>query len=594
MKKLGRLIPSDFSHVEKYPLRREMIAAINPAPVTVGVNWYSAFDNPVKQSNGQWWVKSKSLGTIRGGHCVCMPHIDKEPYSWYQFYDQGNEGACFKAGTLISMADGSIKPIEELRLFENVLTAEGNTGCVSHLFGRNYSGDIYRINLWGHNAFECTAEHPILTKRGYVQAKEIRFDDEVCLTAKMPFEDNELMVFSFLQIKQQSPSRARRHTVRYKGFSDVEVTVKNLPDVLTMTAALGRLFGLYLAEGGTTENKVVFTFGKHEENTLVKQCVDLINECFEIDARIQYRPHSINVVIYGKEWRQLFEYLFPGNVWGKSISTEVMKGNREFLNSLFFGWISGDGHKRRGEIQGTTVSKSLAFSMYRIAGSLGYSPVIKMTVPAENEHAKIRANRWDIIIRESRIISGNVSDLMHFVEKHENGTWRKVRKIVVEPYEGVVYNFEVLGDNSYVANGIAVHNCVGYGSSRMMGILNHSRYDAPWLWDRAKEVDEWPDTNVGDNNGTSVRAAMDVLRTIGHIQWGKDKPDPKNGISANRWATNVDDLFSVLQNDTYKKVGAIPFFNSWGKYYPRKVWVPCEIWQRLLDEEGEATMVTDL
>jgi hypothetical protein len=229
MKKLGRLIPSDFSHVEKYPLRREMIAAINPAPVTVGVNWYSAFDNPVKQSNGQWWVKSKSLGTIRGGHCVCMPHIDKEPYSWYQFYDQGNEGAC-----------------------------------------------------------------------------------------------------------------------------------------------------------------------------------------------------------------------------------------------------------------------------------------------------------------------------------------------------------------------------VGYGSSRMMGLLNHSRYDAPWLWDRAKEVDEWPDTNVGDNNGTSVRAAMDVLRTIGHIQWGKDKPDPKNGIAANRWATSVDDLFSVLQNETYKKLGAIPFFNSWGVGYPRKVWVPCEIWQRLLDEEGEATMVTDL
>jgi hypothetical protein len=228
MKKLGRLIPTTWEHVEKYPLRREMIAAINPAPVTVGVNWYSAFDKPVKQSNGQWWIKTNNLGSIRGGHCVCMPHIDSEPYSYYTFYDQGNEGAC-----------------------------------------------------------------------------------------------------------------------------------------------------------------------------------------------------------------------------------------------------------------------------------------------------------------------------------------------------------------------------VGYGSSRMMGLLNRMRYDAPWLWDRAKEVDEWADTNPGDNNGTSVRAAMDILRTIGHIQWGKDKPDPQYGIAANRWATNVDDLFSVLQNESYKKVGAIPFFNSWGKYYPRKVWVPCETWQRLLNEEGEATMVVD-
>ena len=136
--------------------------------------------------------------------------------------------------------------------------------------------------------------------------------------------------------------------------------------------------------------------------------------------------------------------------------------------------------------------------------------------------------------------------------------------------------------------------CVGFGSSRMMGLLNRERYDARWLWDRAKEVDEWPDTNPGDNEGTSVRAAMDILRTLGHKKWGAGAGDPKNGIAANRWATNIDDLFSVLQNDTYRKLGAIPFFNSWGKEYPRKVWVPCETWQRLMNEDGEFTMVTDL
>jgi hypothetical protein len=228
MNNLGRKVPTSWEHVEKYPLKRSMLAALPPVPVTVGVNWYSLFDNPVK-SNGQWWIKGKNLGSIRGGHCVCMPHVDNEPYSWHSFYDQGQEGAC-----------------------------------------------------------------------------------------------------------------------------------------------------------------------------------------------------------------------------------------------------------------------------------------------------------------------------------------------------------------------------VGFGSSRMMGLLNRERYDARWLWDRAKEVDEWPDTNPGDDEGTSVKAAMDILRTLGHKKYGSLTPLQKNGISANRWATNIDDLFSVLQNDTYKKLGAIPFFNSWGASYPRKVWVPCEIWQRLLNEEGEATMVTDL
>ena len=60
--------------------------------------------------------------------------------------------------------------------------------------------------------------------------------------------------------------------------------------------------------------------------------------------------------------------------------------------------------------------------------------------------------------------------------------------------------------------------CVGFGSSWMMSILNRRKYDARWLWDRAKEVDEWTDTNPGDNQGTSVRAAMDVLRKMGHVR----------------------------------------------------------------------------
>jgi hypothetical protein len=135
--------------------------------------------------------------------------------------------------------------------------------------------------------------------------------------------------------------------------------------------------------------------------------------------------------------------------------------------------------------------------------------------------------------------------------------------------------------------------CVGFGSSRMMSLLNRERYDARWLWNEAKKIDEWPDTNPGDDNGTSVRAAMDILRTLGHKTFGSLTPLAKNGISANRWATNIDDLFSVLQNDTYKKYGAIPFYNSWGVSYPHKVWVPCETWQRLLNEDGEATMITD-
>lgn len=198
--------------------------------------------------------------------------------------------------------------------------------------------------------------------------------------------------------------------------------------------------------------------------------------------------------------------------------------------------------------------------------------------------------------------------------------------------------------------------CVGFGSSMMMAILNSTqrrvdmprgytvRYDPWWLWDEAKRIDEWPDTNPGDDNGTSVRAAMDVARDQGLVRidrdgkkrWGYD-PDPNAGVAANRWAMSVDEMRAAIDDgnpvtigvnwytnfDNPEKVGndwfigrdekafgsvrgghcvcvygasdrrnAFKVKNSWGRSYPL-VWIPYPSMQRLLDEYGEATLVTD-
>lgn len=137
--------------------------------------------------------------------------------------------------------------------------------------------------------------------------------------------------------------------------------------------------------------------------------------------------------------------------------------------------------------------------------------------------------------------------------------------------------------------------CVGFGSSRMMSLLNRKEYDAKWLWNEAKKIDEWPDTNPGDDNGTSVRAAMDVLRAQGHVVYAKKEkaPNMNEGIAVNRWATTTAQILSALQSPTYQKMGAVPILNSWGKDYPHIVWMPLTVLQKLLDDHGEATIVTD-
>lgn len=158
-------------------------------------------------------------------------------------------------------------------------------------------------------------------------------------------------------------------------------------------------------------------------------------------------------------------------------------------------------------------------------------------------------------------------------------------------------------DNHIFFNQGAEGACVGFGSSRCMTLLNKKFYNPWWLWDEAKLADDFPQSNPGDQNGTTVRAAMDVLRLQGHVAWDneqsglsvadRDKLPAKrsDGILSNTWAVTVDDLFAVLQNPLYEKLEAIPFVNSWGTSYPWFTWVPVKIWERLLKEDGEMTMI---
>jgi hypothetical protein len=148
--------------------------------------------------------------------------------------------------------------------------------------------------------------------------------------------------------------------------------------------------------------------------------------------------------------------------------------------------------------------------------------------------------------------------------------------------------------------------CVGFGWSRCMTMLNEgNRYTARWLWDRAKETDEWSETNPGDDNGTSVRAAAEMLISAGHVVWQDDHADDDaseratyaadvgEGLKAFRWAESVDEVHAVLDNPRADELGAVPFLNSWGRDYPRRVWMPDEVLAVLMKQEGEVAVPTD-
>jgi hypothetical protein len=383
-------------------------------------------------------------------------------------------GSCFKAGTLIRMGDGSHKQIQDLKLFDEVLTAEGNVHRVTHLFGREAAEPIYSLTLWGHHRVQMTGEHPVLTQRGYIKACELAINDYVAVPKYAPMGSKIVQTAAHVRMNEQSRRKYAKHVgashtgQHYVQGGMVKVYGK-VPDFIELDKDFGYICGLYLAEGSTDGNKVIWSFSANEKDTLVARLVDLLKSKFDIEASVVLTARGgktvglrgiatgCKVSVHSIAWSSFFPSFLGSLSSGKRLHSDASSGCKEFLQGLWDGWIDGDGYERGNKTQGTTVSKQLALDMHSIANALGYCPNINACDPMGSHGIKVRQRRYDV-----SVVDGNKL-CCHETDTH---VWRKVKGIDSQEYTGKVYNFEVECDNSYVADGIGVHNCVASGWMR--------------------------------------------------------------------------------------------------------------------------------
>lgn len=78
---------------------------------------------------------------------------------------------CFVAGTMIAMADGTSKAIEEIRLGDRVLNAMGEGQVTAR--SATPASETYRIEFEDGRHVECTGNHPFFTENGWVEARAL-------------------------------------------------------------------------------------------------------------------------------------------------------------------------------------------------------------------------------------------------------------------------------------------------------------------------------------------------------------------------------------------------------------------------------------
>jgi C1A family cysteine protease len=447
--------------------------------------------------------------------------IDLRPqFAHIPVFDQKTTSSCFPAGTFIRMADGTEREIENIKLGERVVTAESNTGMVTQLMIREYNGPMISLKIYGKNDLLMTPNHPVLTKRGYVKAEELLGCDWVALpryrNKNIRYSINPLDFMTEKELCIQTVKR-KLNNVLGRGIIGRTINIAKIPEKIELTERFGRLIGFFLAEGRTSNGKLGFSFALHELNTFVAETVSILKD-YNIDAHVRQKPihHSVDIGVYLVGWARFFERLCGTGAGLKTIHPMLLEGPDEFLKGILDGWLAGDGHyrKRCGRIyrhNGVTVSKHLAYAMYDIMQYFGMRPCLSKCKPTVNQYAKIRRISYRLEISLLPVNNCVKSELT------ATTTYRKITRLRKTEFNGFVYNMHVEGDESYVAEGVGVHNCVAQSASAAVSYLwmkqgiPHQIASRLFIYYNTRVMEN----SVNEDAGAMIRDAIKSLASFG-------------------------------------------------------------------------------
>lgn len=184
---------------------------------------------------------------------------------------------------------------------------------------------------------------------------------------------------------------------------------------------------------------------------------------------------------YNKEFHTFVNKYCPGTrSFNKRLSQEVLNLPLEVQRQILVGWLIGDGSiDSELRLRGYTTSEQLFRSMEIIANRLGYWTRAQVVFGGKLiELGELRQKEDSIdnngchamfILYFSPRDSGDLVEECGFYKgypvkreetrKLDGYLLHKVTSTEEIDYEGLVYNLSVSGENSYIVDGLATHNC---------------------------------------------------------------------------------------------------------------------------------------
>jgi len=370
---------------------------------------------------------------------------------------------CFVGDTLIETKDGGMK-IKDIKEGMMVKTHTGEFKKVlSTMKTPKKQRSPMRWIKTEHSVLKATPEHPFYIRRGeekmFVEAKDVTTEDLLLYPIT---NDNKKDILDF-NLTYNTTGTGYNNLVG--GSRDTEYLGE-----VEVTEPLAYLFGLFLADGHIKDDGIAITFDDHETEEM-ENISEIMKNTFGRDVSIGGTEWSTQVRLTIRNLGVRFEEWFGRGASNKRVPEFVFSWNYKNRASFLKGYIDGDGCDQGGGQTFVTVSEEIAKGISDLSKSLGLDvseikerePITSVVKSGANigreiigKHtvytARIKKYSWNKVldIIENPIIENYVEIPLIANEKHY---WASS---LVDNY---VYNFEVEGDNSYVAGPCAVHNC---------------------------------------------------------------------------------------------------------------------------------------
>ncbi len=436
---------------------------------------------------------------------------------------------CFPAGTLV-LTDKGYTEIERIEVGMRVLTHKGTWRKVTAAGSRQAETIVLKGNHYG---LECTKNHPIYCSSESKIENKIRIEEE---KSWIPAADMKGRLWGV----PRKIEKTQMISPHYSGSR------KQKPMPL-MDGDFFYFVGRWLGDGWVRDGQRP---GRPEG-----QCSGQIYLCDSYDKEDELRSivEKVTSSYSVERCRTAIKFRFCGQVlcnWltdnfgkyagGKYIMPWVYTLPEEYRQAILDGLFDSDGYRpKENEWRVTTISKKLAEGL-RILGEVqGYSTTVFRTVPCEYrmiEGRKVTQKPCYMVAFSRNASRPHLTDAAH--------AWYRVRSAEPTGEVKTVYNLTVEDDNSYVADGIVVHNCQnlsiagkragldGKQSSlffqairiiREMRCATDGRYPRFIVWENVPGA-------FSSNGGEDFRAVLNAVCSV------KDGDIPVPGPPKGKWA----------------------------------------------------------